>query len=154
MLKSLINKLLSFFTVATTEPEIKLIKHGTGPGWAVAEVLGRQVFIPTDWSKENGKDIATTDLTKARYVNFKVNHEKDGGHGQPGHDIEWLNEDLSQETHDALVRRHERLIEGDKINTAKGNPPGFERRLVCLYPPHPKEAAAGPQTKPTEHPQP
>lgn len=153
MLKSLINKLLSFFTVAQETPEIENVEHGSGPGWYVLKVLGRHVFVSTDWAVENGTKVAVTDLTKARYVNFKVNYEKIGGHGQPGHDIEWLDGDLSQETHDALVRRHERMLEGDKINTAKGNPPGFERRIVRLYPPHPKEAATGSQ-KPTEHPQP
>lgn len=138
--------------------DVKSVKDISIPGGASVKIIyGRPVYVPASRTEEDGVIVRTTDLTKVRYCTYTIDYDdieyRKTHRNNLRYDINLLDEPLSEETHNALVALHEYRLEEDKKQAAQGNPIGFERRLIRLYPPHPKEAAATPQAT-TDHPHP
>ncbi len=180
MLKRLIEKILGFFVVAIGGKDYGVLREDTktpdasalpvingvvigrdvksvgdirAPGYHVDIVYGRPVYVPVSYTEENGVPVYTTDLASARYCTYTIDYENRTPRNNPRHTIIRLDEPLSEKTHDALVAAHEYDLQKYAESAAAGDPPGFISRLIRLYPPHPKEAAALPQAT-TDQPQP
>lgn len=149
MLKSIVKKILGFFSVAQTEREIENVEYGSGPGWTVLKVHGREVYVPRITRKENGVTVYITNLSKAHYCELSVDPtDRSGGHLQPHKNIKHIVGPLSEEDHNALVRKFERLLKKDEEEAKQGNPVSFKRELIRRYPPRPTEdAGSHPQIK-------
>jgi len=149
MLKALIQKILRFFFVAKTEREIENVKYGSGSGWTVLKVHGREVYIPKKTRKDGNTTVYITDLSKAHYCTFSVDpSDRSGGHLQPRKDIKHIPGPLSERDHDALVRLHEQFVQEDEERAKQGNPVSFKRELIRRYPPRPTgDAGSHPQVK-------
>lgn len=148
MLKSVIKKILGFFSVTQTEREIENVEYGSGTGWTVLKVYGREVYVTRRTSKEDGVTVYTIDLSKSTYVKFKPDLSNRSGHGQPAPHFEWSNEFLSEKDHEALVKDFFRQEEDYARLKKEGQEINFRRKLIRLYPPRPTEdAGSHPQVK-------
>ncbi len=148
MLKSVIKKILGFFSVAQTEREIEVVEHGVRPGGVVYRIHGREVYAPSSTRKENGVTVYVHDLREAYYCKFTVDLSERSGHGQPNTVVDLVSHPLTVEDHDVLVRQFEALIKKDAEAAKQGSPVSFKRELIRFYPPRPiEDAGSHPQIK-------